>query len=252
MGAATNQASRIIEVKNKAAQAEIKVARISSRKERQKMSSPSLQKSNAFNAVAITMSQSVPKCQKSERSGNWVTGSAGRRPIRTEVRVRSDNQQANSKDQNSNKSQNKRNPGGAKRALGTVIGGEKEFESVTDAKDQNSAPGVKKAKKQEKDAEPDLEFGRPGSPSDFAEGLADGLAELAGLPCYYVCDGGCDRATISDVFAQELIAKGHKMSKYTPPRIVILANGDRVSGIIGYLVADVMVKTSQGRRSITA
>ena len=75
---------------------------------------------------------------------------------------------------------------------------------------------------------------------------ADGLARVNDLAGYYVCDGGCDRTTISQRFADQLASEGTAVQLYSTPRVATLANGSRVPSITGYVIADLELETQAG------
>ena len=182
----------------------------------------------------------VPAERKKWQLAEWIAWKKANNDTRT---PNAGNRQEKNYTRNSNGGHRANTPRGQKRVLSTSIGPDEQKEAVTENDaNKSTPPGVKKAKQ----SAVEQKLGDLKEKRDFADGLADGLAELAGLPCFYVCDGGCDRATISEVFAQQLETKGISMSKYSPPRTAILANGAKVPSILGYLVADVMVKTRAG------
>ena len=74
----------------------------------------------------------------------------------------------------------------------------------------------------------------------------DGIAEIQGVSGYYVCDGGCDRATINTTYAEKLAAKGIHGFYYGVPKKATLADGSKKEIIVGYLRADISLKTKAG------
>ena len=74
----------------------------------------------------------------------------------------------------------------------------------------------------------------------------DGIAEIQGVSGYYVCDGGCDRATINTTYAEKLAAKGIHGFYYGVPKKATLADGSKKDIIVGYLRADISLKTKAG------
>ena len=75
---------------------------------------------------------------------------------------------------------------------------------------------------------------------------ADGAVEIAGVPGSYVCDGGCDRATITKAYADKIAQKGLKVHHHKNPKCATLADGSKKPIIIGYLYANVTLKTGAG------
>ena len=76
---------------------------------------------------------------------------------------------------------------------------------------------------------------------------ADGAAVVGGVEGYYVCDGGCDRATVTNAYAHDIIKAGGHFEKYADPLLATLANGETTPIISGYLLADLEVVTSAGK-----
>ena len=74
----------------------------------------------------------------------------------------------------------------------------------------------------------------------------DGLAEVAGVAGYYVCDGGCDRATINTAYAQKLADNGIHGYYYGKPEKATLADGTKKAIIMGYLYAPISLITKAG------
>ena len=75
---------------------------------------------------------------------------------------------------------------------------------------------------------------------------ADGAVEIAGVPGSYVCDGGCDRATITKAYADKIAQKGLVVHHHKNPKCATLADGSKKPIIIGYLYANVTLKTGAG------
>ena len=75
---------------------------------------------------------------------------------------------------------------------------------------------------------------------------ADGHATVGGVPGFYLCDGGCDRATIGPAFAKELEKNGVEVFNYDKPKPAKLADGTVKDLVKGFCVADVEVHTKAG------
>ena len=87
----------------------------------------------------------------------------------------------------------------------------------------------------------------PGGNSSSSGPLADGTAQVGGIGGFYVCDGGCDKATIGNVYAEALAKAGHPVHYYKEPLKATLCDGTQRDAIIGYVVADVTLKTAAGK-----
>ena len=81
---------------------------------------------------------------------------------------------------------------------------------------------------------------------DIRKAGADGTVLVAGVSGFYVCDGGCDKATVGTAYAQNLQAQGVKINKYDNPKPAKLCDGTVQNVITGYLVADVELLTRAG------
>ena len=94
-------------------------------------------------------------------------------------------------------------PGYAKRKLTNSTGpGKAEREKPK----MEDTPGVKRALSQNSTASRRRK--RPSKPGKIGKNdVADGLARVGGLQCHYICDGGCDRATVSHILAQRFRAE---------------------------------------------
>ena len=77
--------------------------------------------------------------------------------------------------------------------------------------------------------------------------FADGTAKVGGVGGFYSCDGGCDKATIGNVYAEALARQGHEVIKYEKPLKATLCDGSEQDAIIGYVIADVELKTPAGK-----
>ena len=62
-----------------------------------------------------------------------------------------------------------------------------------------------------------------------------------------MCDGGCDKATIGNVFAEALQREGVKVEYYDKPQVATLADGSKSETIIGRVIADIELITAAGR-----
>ena len=76
---------------------------------------------------------------------------------------------------------------------------------------------------------------------------ADGRAQIGGVDGYYTCDGGCDRATVTEAYAKNIIASGAEFQQYEKPRNAELANGEVKPIVTGYLLSDVELETPAGK-----
>ena len=173
----------------------------------------------------VTKCKTVPAERKKWTIAEWIAhkkATNSDRPTSSGQDIEQKNSSRNSK----KKKSSQKRPGGRKNALATSsdpIGSEGESASESD-----DTPGVKKAltSRQKRDTgKSPTGKGRSKADKAAVDGIADGFAEVGGLSCYYICDGGCDRATVSHVFAKELQKNGQKLWKYDPPRVAILANG---------------------------
>ena len=68
---------------------------------------------------------------------------------------------------------------------------------------------------------------------------ADGRTWIGGVEDVCTCDGGCDRATVTEAYVEKIIAAGATFEKYEKPRLAELANGEVKPIIPGYLLADI-------------
>ena len=75
---------------------------------------------------------------------------------------------------------------------------------------------------------------------------ADGTVEIAGVPGVYVCDGGCDRATITKAYADKIEEAGVACHYHGKPRTATLADGSKKEIIIGFAYANLVLKTRAG------
>ena len=80
-----------------------------------------------------------------------------------------------------------------------------------------------------------------------AKAGADGVANVGSVAGYYVCDGGCDKATISTAYAKRLAAAGEKIHFHPKPQPAKLADGTVANIIMGYAVLDIDLVTRAGR-----
>ena len=62
-----------------------------------------------------------------------------------------------------------------------------------------------------------------------------------------MCDGGCDKATIGNAYAEVLSKNGVKVEYYEKPLSATLADGTKSDTIIGKVVADIELTTAAGR-----
>ena len=74
----------------------------------------------------------------------------------------------------------------------------------------------------------------------------DGVVEIEGVSGYYVCDGGCDRATINTAYADKLAEAGIHGYYYGVPEKATLADGSKKAIIVGYLYAAISLKSKAG------
>lgn len=74
----------------------------------------------------------------------------------------------------------------------------------------------------------------------------DGVVEIEGVTGYYVCDGGCDRATINTAYAEKLAEAGIHGYYYGVPEKATLADGSQKAIIVGYLYAAISLKSKAG------
>ena len=87
---------------------------------------------------------------------------------------------------------------------------------------------------------------RPSVKTGELHGLAseaDGTVEIAGVAGVYVCDGGCDRATITKSYADEIAKKGVVCQYHKNPKTATLADGSKRAIIIGYAFTNLVLKT---------
>ena len=63
--------------------------------------------------------------------------------------------------------------------------------------------------------------------------------EIGGVSGYYVCDGGCDRATINTRFAKALAAEGVHGYYFGKAKEATLADGSTKVIIKGFMYADI-------------
>ena len=84
-----------------------------------------------------------------------------------------------------------------------------------------------------------------GEPSKLNDD-ADGTVEIAGVPGVYVCDGGCDRATITKAYADKIEEAGVACHYHEKPRSATLADGSSKEIIIGFAYANLVLKTRAG------
>ena len=80
---------------------------------------------------------------------------------------------------------------------------------------------------------------------------ADGVAHVGGVEGYFTCDGGCDKATITEAYAQEIVKAGGSYQEYDHPLLATLANGEVKPIIAGYIRAYVEVTTPAGKVVLT-
>ena len=78
-------------------------------------------------------------------------------------------------------------------------------------------------------------------------GPAADRAAIVGVEGYYTCDGGCDRATVSNAYADAIIKAGGHFEQYEKPLLATLANGAVKPIISGFLLADLEVETPAGK-----
>ena len=76
---------------------------------------------------------------------------------------------------------------------------------------------------------------------------ADGKAVVGKVEGFYTCDGGCDRATITEAYAKAIIDSGGKYTEYAEPLLATLANGETKPIIMGFMQTDVEVVTPAGK-----
>ena len=112
-------------------------------------------------------------------------------------------------------------------------------------------PGGKKAAKavsaREESAGGTWPYGKKAGPKSEAENLgANGSVTINGVPGYYCCDGGCDKATIGSVFAKALADAGTEIVQYDKPLTATLIDGSTGPAVTGYVVADVVLTTKCG------
>ena len=62
----------------------------------------------------------------------------------------------------------------------------------------------------------------------------------------YQCDGGCDRATISKVYADALSRAGKRAWYYKTPRNATLADGSKKPIIVGDITVELVLRTKAG------
>ena len=77
------------------------------------------------------------------------------------------------------------------------------------------------------------------------------MAHVGGVEGYYTCDGGCDKATVTDAYAKEIIKAVGAYHEYDRPLMATLANGETKPIIKGYIRADVEVTTPAGNVVLT-
>ena len=77
------------------------------------------------------------------------------------------------------------------------------------------------------------------------------MAQLGNVEGLYTHDGGCDRATVTEAYAEKIIKAGGTYHKYDRPLMATLANGETKPIVTGYLRADVEVTTPAGKVILT-
>ena len=195
----------------------------------------------------VTQCKVIPAERKKWTIAEWIAHKKSANSDRS-TRSGQSTEQKNQTQNSNRRNSSRKHPGGRKNALATSndpIGSQSESAS----EETDDTPGVKKALGNRQNVTPGkLPAGNDSSSTQKSavDGIADGFAEVGGLSCYYICDGGCDRATVSHVFAKELQKNGQKLWKYNPPRVAILANGAKKPIIAGYMVCDIMVRTKAG------
>ena len=115
----------------------------------------------------------------------------------------------------------------------------------------NSDPGGRKravTKAEPEDTPGDKKSVTVQDGEDCHEGSnADGEALVGNVEGFYTCDGGCDRATVTHVFADAIIQKGGEYTKYDKPLMATLANGETKPIVTGFLKADMELVTPAGK-----
>ena len=112
-------------------------------------------------------------------------------------------------------------------------------ETAEASENPRSDPGGEKPKKRLASKASDSE--------DSLGPFADGTAKVGGVGGFYSCDGGCDKATIGNVYADALARQGHEVVRYETPLKATLCDGSEQDAIIGYVVADIELKTPAGK-----
>ena len=70
---------------------------------------------------------------------------------------------------------------------------------------------------------------------------------MGGVEGLYTCDGGCDKATVTQAYADAIIKAGGSYQKYDRPLLTTLADGEVKPIITGFIRADVEVTTPAGK-----
>ena len=79
------------------------------------------------------------------------------------------------------------------------------------------------------------------SKHDVRLSQADGTVDINGVAGTYLCDGGCDRATISQAYADKLSQAGRTPWYYKTPRNATLADGTQKPIIVGDVLVELVV-----------
>ena len=80
--------------------------------------------------------------------------------------------------------------------------------------------------------------------------VADGRARVGNQPAFYLCDGGCDRATMYQPYAEKVAKKlGLPMREYEEAITATLADGS-TTRITKYLLADLKLETDRYETSV--
>ena len=75
---------------------------------------------------------------------------------------------------------------------------------------------------------------------------ADGVAVVGGVEGFWTADGGCDKATVGEKFAEAMVANGVEKIEYKKWKNAKLADGTVKPMISGYLIADIVLRTKAG------
>ena len=74
----------------------------------------------------------------------------------------------------------------------------------------------------------------------------DGQATVAGLSVHYICDGGCDRATVNEEYAKAIEKAGKKINWLEEARTATLCDGSTADIIVGEIDTDITLITCAG------